>query len=179
MSVKLENAIQVLRKFTRVSGESIQVILLGGLAMHYYGMKNRKTIDIDAEVHGNVEKLQSYLKQKKWLTDIGEDVSRWSVISLPPDYRKKLLPVYSNHLLKVSVLEPTYFVVAKLRRGTEEDWNDALFVAKRYQLKKSKIKQASEAAIQNSPKDTSLFIFRKTVDGFLKKLSKSGKSATK
>lgn len=170
MSVDLKSAIEVLKEFTSKKRERLEVILVGGLAMHYYGMKDRKTRDLDAEVHGNIEKLSAFLKQKNWIADIGEDISRWSVISLPADYKKKLIRVYENQKLKVSVLEPTHFVIAKLRRGTERDWQDALFVAKKYKIKKKEIQKASESSIKNSPADTSLFIFRKAISGFIKKL---------
>ncbi|MCL4478994.1 MAG: hypothetical protein M1381_07860 [Deltaproteobacteria bacterium] len=63
-----------------------------------------------------------------------------------------------------------HFVIAKLRRATEVDIQDALFVAKKYKLKKEELRHISDIAIKNSPKDTSLFIFGKTVEHFLKKL---------
>lgn len=50
------------------------------------------------------------------------------------------------------------------------DIQDALFVAKKYKLKKEELRHISDIAIKNSPKDTSLFIFGKTVEHFLKKL---------
>lgn len=50
------------------------------------------------------------------------------------------------------------------------DVQDALFVAKKYKLMKEELSHIADLAIKNTPKDTSLFIFEKTVEHFLKKL---------
>ncbi len=170
MSVNLKKIIKLLDDFTKKEKKPLEVIILGGQAMEYYGMKGRKTRDLDAEVNGNVDKLLAYLRKNKIPADIGEDISAWGIVSMPPDYRKNTIVIYENQYLKIKVLDPLYFVIAKLRRGTESDWKDIVFIIKKYKLSKKKIQKLAEDAIKNSPKDTALFIFKKSVEHLLKKL---------
>ncbi len=170
MSVSLKRVIKILKEFVKKEKEPLEVIILGGLAMEYYGMKNRKTRDLDAEVKGNIENLINYLKSKGIPADVGEDISRWGIISMPPDYREKAIPVYEDKILKIKVLNPLHFVIAKLRRGTERDWEDIKFVIDRYNLKKDEIKNLAEFAISKSPKDTAIFVFKKSLEHLLKNL---------
>ena len=167
MSVHLKNIIKNLQEFTRKGHEHLEIIILGGIAMEYYGEKNRKTIDLDAEVKGNIEKLLLFLKKKKIPADIGEDIARWGIVSLPPNYRGKAVSIYKDDALIIKVLHPLHFVIAKLRRATETDEQDALFVARKYKLQKKELKLAAQLAIQNSPKDTALFVFERAVEHFL------------
>ncbi len=168
MYLNLKKIVKVLREFTEKERAPLEVIILGGIAMEYYGMKNRKTRDLDAEVKGNVEKLLSFLKRKGIPADIGEDISRWGVISMPPDYRERAILVEEDKNLKIKVLHPLHFVISKLRRGTELDWEDVYFVIKKYKLKKDELRNIAEIAIKNSPKDTSIFIFKKSLQNLLK-----------
>lgn len=69
------------------------------------------------------------------------------------------------------VLSPVDFVIAKLRRGTDEDVEDALCVARRYGLSGRDIETAAHAALAASPEDTALFLFKKTVELFCKELA--------
>jgi hypothetical protein len=75
--------------------------------------------------------------------------------------------------LRIRLLHPVDFVIAKLRRGTEQDLDDAQEVVLRFHLSPVDIQVASDSAIQASPKDTALFTFRKTVDLFCQRLSKT------
>ena len=53
---------------------------------------------------------------------------------MPPDYEKRVTEIYKDEFLRVSVLHPLDFIIAKLRRFTEEDIGDAVFVARRYKI---------------------------------------------
>jgi len=165
-----EAILEILKEFTSVKGSLLEITLVGGLALHYYGMKDRATVDIDAEVKGDVEGLFSFLKEKGIPSDIGEDISGWSVISMPPGYRERATQIYRDDLLQVKVLHPADFIIAKLRRFTEEDLEDAIFVAKRFNVTAGDIRKAAEAAIRNSPRDTALLIFKKNVELLLERL---------
>lgn len=165
--IKLNNVIQLLKKFSK--GSRLEIILIGGLSLEYYGLRGKTTIDIDAEVKGDVDKLSDFLRKNRIPSDIGEDVSRWSLISLPPGYKKRAKTVYSDDKLKVKVLSPIDFVIAKLRRGTEADLNDSLFIAKKFSLEKKDIIRAANQAIKNSPRDTAVFIFNKNIEVFTDK----------
>jgi hypothetical protein len=73
--------------------------------------------------------------------------------------------------LRVRLLAPIDFVVAKLRRGTDLDLDDAVFVARRYHVTSDQVRTAAAAALAASPKDTALFLFNKTVDLFCTSLT--------
>jgi hypothetical protein len=168
MSINFKKIINLLKKYTDESNEPLEIIILGGLAMEYYGMKNRKTVDLDAEINGNIENLIGFFKKNKIPADIGEDISRWGTISMPPNYREKTITVYEDDKLKVKVLQPAYYVISKMRRGTNTDWSDIKYMIKKYKIKKSELKKLAEEAIRNSPKDTAIFIFKKQIEYMLK-----------
>lgn len=168
----LEKVIETLREFTAAENKNLDIILIGGLALHHYGLKDRATIDIDAEVKGDIEALFEFLKHKNIPSDMGEDVAGWSVVTMPPGYRERTIRIYKDEHLTVKALHPLDFVVAKLRRATEEDLEDAAFVVKQFGLKFDEIRETAEDAIRNSPKDTALFIFKKNVALFLNRVFK-------
>ena len=59
--IKLKDVIQLLKRFSRNS--PLEIILIGGLSLEYYGLRERATMDIDAEVKGDVDKLSDFLKR--------------------------------------------------------------------------------------------------------------------
>ena len=75
-----------------------------------------------------------------------------------------------------TVSNPYDFVIAKLRRGTQEDFEDALFVAKKFNLNPEKILEYGELAIKNSIKDTALFNFKTRLNIFIKELKEENQS---
>ena len=89
---------------------------------------------------------------------------------MPPGYRDRATDLVNRVNLRVRLLTPIDFVIAKLRRGTDLDLDDAAFVAKRYHLTSDQIRPAAAAALAASPQDTALFLFRKTVDLFCQSL---------
>lgn len=172
--LSLENIIEILKEFTRETNTSLCVILVGGLALQYYGMKDRATIDIDAEVKGEIEGLFNFLKLKGIPSDIGENLSGWSVIAMPPGYRERAITIFDEGKLLVKVLHPLDFVIAKLRRAMEIDLDDAVFVVKKFGLAVKDIEKSAEEAIADSSKDTTVFVFRKNVGIFVKRLRQTG-----
>lgn len=169
--LNLNYIVGLLKEFSQ-KNKPLEVILIGGLSMEYYGLKERATIDIDAEVKGDINKLVQFFKKKHIPADLGEDISRRSLISLPPVYKERAITIYSDVNLKIKVLSPIDFIIAKIRRFTEQDLEDALFVARKYQLKVEDIQKAAKEATNNSPKDTAIFIFKKNVELFVDKLNK-------
>lgn len=168
--VDLTGIIGLLKEFTKEKKTRLEITLLGGLALQYYGMRDRATIDIDAEVKGDLEGLFNFLKIKHIPADLGEDISGWSVITMPPGYRDRAVTIFSDTLLEVKVLSPLDFIIAKLRRFTEEDIQDALFVAEKYKIDDKKIERFADETIRHSIKDTALFLFRENLQLFLKKM---------
>lgn len=78
--------------------------------------------------------------------------------------------LHERENLRVIVLDPTDFIISKLRRGTEQDFTDAEFVVRRYGVTAEAIQMAADAAVAASPKDTALFVFRKAIALFLERL---------
>lgn len=168
--LSLENIIGILKEFVREKGAALYIILVGGLALQHYGMKDRSTIDIDAEVKGEIEELFNFLKLKGIPSDLGEDLSGWSVVAMPSGYRERAITIFNEGKLVIKVLHPLDFVIAKLRRAMEIDLDDAAFVVEKFGLTVEDIQKAAEEAITRSPKDTTIFVFRKSVEIFAKRL---------
>jgi hypothetical protein len=174
--VDLKSVITLLKQHTAEEQKPLKVTLIGGLALHYYGMEERSTFDVDAEIVGDLEALFHFLKASNIPADLSENISGWSVIAMPPGYRDRTVKIHQSGQLEVQVLDPKDFVIAKLRRFTEEDIGDALFVVKKYQIKPEEIALSAEAATQHSVKDTMLFLFKKNVEIFQNKVEEMGHS---
>lgn len=95
--------------------------------------------------------------------DLGENISGWSVLAMPPGYRDRTSVWHEDGGLRIRLLHPVDFVIAKLRRGTEQDLDDAQEVVTRFHLSPADIQAAADSAIQASPKDTAFFTFRQIV----------------
>lgn len=171
--VNFKKVIGLLEEFARKNKSELEIILTGGLALQYYGMKERKTIDVDAQVKGEIEKLLIFLKTRGVPGDLGENISNWSVVSLPPRYEEKAMVIKKTKFLTLKVLSPRDMIIAKLRRFSEIDLEDAIFLARKFKLTPESIDKSAEQAIRNSPKDTAIFLFKKNLKIFLKKLDLS------
>ncbi len=55
--VDLNKLIALLKEYTSAARSPLRITLLGGLALQWYGMEDRATIDLDAEVKGDIEGL--------------------------------------------------------------------------------------------------------------------------
>lgn len=170
--------IDLLIAYTRESGASVDILIVGALALQAYGYQERTTRDLDAEVAGSIEGLNEFLSRHSIPADLTTNFSGWSIVAMPPGYRDRATDLLHEANLRVRLLAPIDFVVAKLRRGTDLDLDDASFVAKRYHVSSDQIRTAAAAALAASPKDTALFLFQKTVDLFCKGLSRPDPSRT-
>lgn len=92
---------------------------------------------------------------------------------MPPGYRERTTDLVRTPNLRVRLLSPADFIIAKLRRGTDLDCEDALLVAQRFGISPAAIRGAAAAAIAASPQDTALFVFQKAVDFFCSSLTSS------
>jgi hypothetical protein len=169
-----EHVIELLANYTRDTGASVDILLVGALALQTYGYKNRVTRDLDAEVVGSIEGLTEFLRRHSIPADLTPNFSGWSVVAIPPGYRDRATDLVNEAKLRVRLLAPIDFVISKLRRGTDLDLDDAAFVAKRFHLTSDQITTAAAAALAASPKDTALFLFNKTVELFCKSLRSEG-----
>lgn len=163
-----EQILLQLANFAQARQRPFSILLVGGLALHFYGLEERATMDVDAEVKSGLEDLFHFLKKNNVPSDLSENFSGWSMVAMPPGYEQRAQVAVERPFLEVKILEPTDFIIAKLRRFTETDIQDALFVVKKNNISLSAIRQRAESAIQNSVKDTALFLFRNNVETFLK-----------
>ncbi len=166
-----EYLIELLTQFVDETDSSVDLLLVGALALHAYRISDRATRDVDAEVGGPLMPLLNFLTTHQVPADLTQNFSGWSVVAMPPGYRDRATSLINQPNLHVRVLAPIDFVLAKLRRGTDLDLDDALLVARHYQLSTDMIRSYAQAALAASPQDTALFLFQKTVDLFCTSLS--------
>ncbi|MEW6543460.1 MAG: DUF6036 family nucleotidyltransferase [Nitrospirota bacterium] len=169
--ITADRLVVLLREYVRQTGSRVDLLLVGGLALQAYGFPDRATQDRDGEIMGDPEPLAQYLRKPQVPADLGENMSGWSVVAMPPGYRDRTSAFLDEPGLHVRLLAPTDFVIAKLRRGTELDLEDALHVARRFGVQASAVQAAADAAIGVSPKDTALFAFRRIVQLFCGRLT--------
>ena len=165
-ALNVEEVIALLENYTSQTGVSLDVLLVGALALQAYGYQDRLTRDVDAEIVGSVEGLAEFLSRHQIPADLTANFSGWSIIAMPPGYRDRATDLIHQSNLRVRLLAPVDFVIAKLRRGTELDLEDATFVVNRFHLRLDQIRTAAASALAASPRDTALFVFQKTVDLF-------------
>jgi hypothetical protein len=93
---------------------------------------------------------------------------------MPPGYRERATVLLNEPGLRVTLLAPVDYVIARLRRGTEEDLADAAWVAARHHLAVPQVRAAAEAALAASLEDTALALFEHTVERFCRDLGSAG-----
>jgi hypothetical protein len=175
-ALTLDHIFRLLEEYVRRSGRRLDVLLIGRLALYAYGSQEARTEDVDAELAQDVEEVGAFLKQHGVPSNLSENISGWSIVSLPPGYRERVRLLHHKDNLRISLLDPTDFIVSKLRRGTEQDLADAEFVARQHRVTAQAVRSAAESAVTASPKDTALFVFRKTVELFLQRLGEQQQS---
>jgi len=168
-----ENILNLLKQFVIEEKEPLELILVEALALPFYGVEFRFTYDLDAEIEtGNLEKLYHYLKSKGYESDLTENISGWSVISMPSGYKERSSIIYQDNLLTVRILSPEDFIIMKLRRGTNQDIEDALSVALKQKVKKQDLDKLFNKVLQESIKDTAIFNFKEIYKFFIDKMLK-------
>ena len=91
---------------------------------------------------------------------------------MPSGYRERAVSVYKSSYLSVKVLDPYDFILSKLRRGTRDDIEDALKVAKSMEdFNPQILKERIEQALKESPKDTYILNFKRICEYFFSRLS--------
>jgi hypothetical protein len=160
----------LLRQYADQTGCSVDLLLIGGMAMLAYGHPSRATIDVDGELRDGVRSLNAFLSRHDIPANLGQSLSGWSVVAMPPGYRDRATVLIDDPGVRVSLLAPVDFIVAKLRRGTEEDLADAAWIAARFHVSAHQVRTAAAAALAASLEDTALFLFERTVDRFCQTL---------
>ena len=169
-ALTLDRLITLLREYVQQTGTRLDLLLVGRLALSAYGAETPETEDLDAELAGDFDQLVTFLKQHQVPTNLSENISGWSVIAMPPGYRERAMVFVEQPGLRVRLLAPVDFIIAKLRRGTEQDLDDAAFVARKFAVPAGAVQTVAEQAIAASPKDTALFAFRQVVELFCRRI---------
>jgi len=162
----LNQIVQDLAEYYRQTGNAVDLLLIGGLALQAYGYAERVTIDVDGELVGELDPLMTFLQQRQIPADLGENISGWSIVAMPPGYRERTSVWYEEPGMRLRLLAPVDFILAKLRRGTDQDLDDAEYVATQYEVSPAVVQASADSAIKASPQDTALFLFKKTVENF-------------
>jgi len=173
-NTRINSLKSVIRALDTAAGKAgvkhLKVIICGGLAAIAYGMKDRETLDIDAEVNVTFDVIEKLKKSIKIPAELTSDISRWSMIDIPKGYRKRAVPynlVETKHI-NVFLLAPLDLIISKLRVFRDKDIEDALFLIKKFKISKNDVLRASERAIKTSPASTELLRFKKTIEHFIK-----------
>lgn len=163
--------IEKIENFLKSKGAFAEIILIGGLAMEFYG-SSRYTTDIDGEIQCSEEiyfELIDFLKNEKLSFNLSENISGWGIIPLPEGYRKRAKTVYETENLRFKILDPLDFIFSKLLRGTEEDFSDIIKIVEKYKISKDEI--LKRANLIKYPKDPETLFFRKKLQYLISKIS--------
>jgi hypothetical protein len=91
-------------KGLRQTGATVDVLLVGALALQAYGYQDRLTRDVDAEVVGSVEALAGFFSRHQLPADLTENFSGWSIVAMPPGYRERATDLVHQSHLRVRLL---------------------------------------------------------------------------
>lgn len=165
-TLTLDHLHALLREYVEQTGHAVDLVLIGGMAMLAYGHPSRATLDVDGELRTGVRPLKTFLSRHNIPANLGQSLSGWSVVAMPPGYRDRATALIDEPGLRLALLAPVDFIVSKLRRGTEEDLADAAWVAQRFHVTASQVRASASAALAASLEDTALFLFERTLDRF-------------
>lgn len=174
-TLTLDRLIALLGQYAAKTGHPVDLLLIGGLAMLAYGHPSRATLDVDGELRKGVRPLKEFLSSHGIPANLGQSLSGWSVVAMPPGYRDRATVLIDEPGLTVRLLAPVDFIIAKLRRGTDEDLEDAAWIAARYHVNAQQVRTAAEAALAASLEDTALFLFERAVERFCRDFTSSAR----
>ncbi|MBI4690244.1 MAG: hypothetical protein HY754_08270 [Nitrospirae bacterium] len=154
----------------KAGARDLRIILCGGLATIAYGLEERATLDIDAEVDADFKIIERLKKNIRFPAELSSDISRWSMIDIPNGYRDRAIPLTNvkTKNIKVFLLSPLDLIISKLRVFRDKDIQDAIFLIRKFKIKKGDLLKAAKQAISQSPPSTELLRFKKSIKYFLK-----------
>ena len=114
--------------------------------------------------------IEKFKKNLRFPAELTTNISRWSMIDIPKGYRKRAVPldIIKAKNISVFLLSPLDLIISKLRVFRDKDIQDALFLIKEFNIRKSDILKASKQAIAQSPPSTELLRFKKSLRYFIK-----------
>lgn len=81
MSLTVDHVIPALLEYVRETDGTLDLILVGGLALQAYGLTDRVPADVAGELVGDVRELATFLQKRRVPADLGENMSGWSVVA--------------------------------------------------------------------------------------------------
>lgn len=168
---KLKTVIRAIDRAAQKAGaKDLRIIFCGGLAAIAYGLEERSTLDIDAEVDADFKIIEKIKKNISFPAELTTDISRWSMIDIPEGYRERTVPlnIVKTRNVNIFLLSPLDLIISKLRVFRDKDIQDAVFLVKKFNIKKSEILKASRQSIAQSPPSTELLRFKKSLQHFIK-----------
>jgi hypothetical protein len=132
---KLKSIIHALDRAAQKAGvKNVRIILCGGLAAIAYGLHERTTLDIDAEMDADFKIIEKFKKNLIFPAELTTNISRWSMIDIPKGYRKRAVPldIIKAKNISVFLLSPLDLIISKLRVFRDKDIQDALFLIKEF-----------------------------------------------
>lgn len=67
LPIKIDTLKTLLREYVTQHQHTVELILIGGLALQAYGVSDRATVDVDGEIDGELDPL---LRRREWPGDI-------------------------------------------------------------------------------------------------------------
>ena len=75
--ITLNEVIRDLAEYNRQTGNSVDLLIVGGLALQAYGFSDRITVDVGGEFVGELDPLITFFQQHRVPADLGENMSVW------------------------------------------------------------------------------------------------------
>ncbi|MCC7201840.1 MAG: hypothetical protein IT393_04135 [Nitrospirae bacterium] len=157
----VKSYVERIEAFAKSKGKPIELLLIGGLAMAYYGAP-RYTVDIDAEIRCGNEiyfEFLEYLRKEGIASNISDNISGWGIVPMPSNYKERAQTVYTSDYLTLKILDPVDYVFSKLMRGTDEDLSDIMEVIQRFNITKDSLRERKK--LIQFPKDPETLFFEK------------------
>ena len=149
----------------------VVIALTGGIAAGLLA-DPRVTDDIDfailraIQADEDLEKeLQQAARRHKVVLQYSRDIDRWSSVTFL-DWKKHSQPWKKFGKLEVRILDPYYWSIGKIARGTEWDLRDLEMVFKAQKMDWKKAAKLWARALRKSPPSSALFNARQRMERF-------------
>jgi hypothetical protein len=176
--MKVKDADAYFKALSREVQTPLVLVVTGGIAASILA-DERSTDDIDFAILRFVRKtlpdldtlLQRLAKKRGILIQYSADIDRWSSVSFL-DWKRHSRLYKRLGLLEVRILDPYYWSIGKITRGTERDLKDLVAVIRKQKLDWKKLTALWARALRKSPPSTALFNVRSQMENFLRSSKK-------
>lgn len=150
------------------------IVLTGGIAASLLA-DARTTDDIDFAVIKPLVRhwdavaalLQNMAAKRGIQVQFSEDLDRWGAVSLL-DWKRHTRLHRKSGKLEIRILDPLYFSIGKITRGTQRDVDDLVAVLKAQKAGWEPLVKLWAKALKKSPRSTALPLVKRQMLGFLR-----------